>query len=70
MTDKILTTFHTSSAEKALLKQLAGGNVSAYLRGLVLADARGRGLSIPDDRLEDTRATHGGLNKSPDDPAT
>lgn len=54
--------YYASEQERDLLRQLAGNNISAYLRRLVREDARRHGVSLPDELLEDTRATHGGLN--------
>jgi hypothetical protein len=61
---KTLITFNLSYGERDLLKRLAGGNVSAFLRSLIRQEAERQGYDLPDDLLEDTRATHGGLNKT------
>jgi hypothetical protein len=56
--DVVNISFKLTRAERAAVKELADGNVSAYLRTLARADAAKRELSWPDAALTDTRGKY------------
>jgi hypothetical protein len=55
---KTIAQLRGTDDEHLALRRLAGGNISEYLRRLIEADARERGLWWP-DQTHDTRSTHG-----------
>lgn len=57
MTDKVLVTFNLTPSERAVLRTLADGQQSAYLRRLLSEDAARRGVEWPDE-LRDTRGKY------------